>query len=297
MNKHLKYLLFTLSLIAFLVLAVVISLPDQKMHLIFCDVGQGDAVLITQGQNQILVDGGPNDKVLGCLSKHMPFWDRDLEMVILTHPEADHLTGIVSVIDRYSVKHLITNSLVAETGVFSKLQEEVIAKKIPVYSPKLGDKIKISKLNFKILFPKEKLGNELVWKERSKAQVLGVEYKGSFNQTAIVSEIEYGQFKALLTGDTGIDQEKQLEPELEPVNVLKVAHHGSKTSTSDEFLAKVRPSLAVISVGASNRYGHPTSEVLNRLKAVGAKVYRTDLNGEVEIVSDGKSWYTKNQND
>lgn len=296
-NSRYKYLFFSLILVLVLIIGVILSLPDQKLHLIFCNVGQGDAILIIQGQNQILVDGGPNDKVLGCLSKHMPFWDRELETIILTHPESDHLTGIVSVIERYNVKHLITNSLVAETAVFSKFKEEVTVKKIPVYSPKSGDKIKISNLTIKILFPLEKSGDEIVWKTNDQSQVLGAVYRGNFNQTAIVSELEYGQFKALLTADTGIDQEKQFEPELETVNVLKVAHHGSKTSTSDEFLARARPSLAVISVGAGNRYGHPTSEVLSRLKAIGAKIYRTDLNGEVEIVSDGKSWYTKSQND
>lgn len=217
-------------------------------------------------------------------------------MVVLTHPEYDHITGLVSVVERYTVDQIVANSLLTESGVFSKFREEVIEKKIPVYSPKYGDKIKIGKLEMAILFPLEKLGDEIVWRKPDEPQVLGLSnYIGNFNETAIVSELEYGQFKALFTGDIGTEQEKEIEPELEKVDLLKVAHHGSKYSTSGEFLEKIKPVLAIISVGASNRYGHPHPEVSERLKQAGAKILRTDLEGEVEIVSDGKTWYTKSQ--
>lgn len=290
-----KHFLISLIVILGLLIGVITSLPDDKLHLIFCDVGQGDAILAIKGSTQILIDGGPSEKVLGCLSKHLPFWDRDLELVIFTHPEFDHLTGLVPVIERYNVKQIIGNSLLTDTGVFGKFRQEVITKRIPVYSPKTGDKIKIGSLSVLILWPNSKLGDEIVWQKNSEPQVLGLSnYTGNFNETAIVTELEYGDFEALLTGDIGVKQEQEIKT-LKPVEVLKVAHHGSKYSTSKEFLEQVKPSLVVISVGASNRYGHPTTEVLERLKEVGAKVRRTDLDGEIEIVSDGKSWYTENQ--
>ncbi|MFZ5366541.1 MAG: ComEC/Rec2 family competence protein [Patescibacteria group bacterium] len=289
MNQKFKYFLAVLGLIAALLAGAITSFPDQNLHLVFCDVGQGDATLLVRGTTQVLVDGGPSDKVLGCLSKHLPFWDRDLEMVILTHPESDHLTGLVSVIERYGVKQLISNSLLADSGVFSKFREKVIEEKIPVFSPKSGDKIKIGNLEIKILYPLEKLGEEIVWKSSETPQVLGIStYPGNFNETAIVSEINFGNFKVLLTGDIGVEEENQLQTE--PVEVLKVAHHGSKYSTSQEFLEKISPELAIISVGATNRYGHPANEVLKRLRNLDIKILRTDLDGEIEIISDGKGW-------
>lgn len=293
MSSKTKYTFISLSLFLVLSFGTIFSLPDQKLHLIFCDVGQGDAILITRGQTQVLIDGGPNNQVLGCLSKHMPFWDRNLELVILTHPEADHLTGLISVVERYNVRQLLGNSLINETGVFSKFREEVIKQKIPVYSPKRGDKIKLGKLELKIRYPLEKLGDEIVWKKSGTLSALELAtFGGNFNQTAIVFELIYGKFKALLTGDIGVKEENQIQ--IEPAEVLKVAHHGSKYSTGKEFLEKVQPALAVISVGASNRYGHPHPETLERLREVGIKILRTDLNGEIEIVSDGQTWYTKN---
>lgn len=262
-----------------------------NLHLVFCDVGQGDAILATYRKTQVLIDGGPNDQVLECLSQHLPFWDRTIELVVLTHPEADHLTGLVSVIERYNVKQIVSNSLIADSSVFGKLREEVITKKIPVFSPKYGDKIKMANLELKILYPEEKLGSELVWREPDDPQILGLtSYAGKFNETAIVSLLSFGNFDALLTGDIGAKQEALLD--LAHVEVLKVAHHGSKYSTGEDFLDKLQPALAVISVG-KNSYGHPTSEVLKRLTDLGIKVLRTDQDGEIEIVSDGKSWYTQ----
>lgn len=267
----------------------VFSFPDKNLHLVFCDVGQGDAVLVSRGFTQVLIDGGPNEKVLGCLARHLPFWDKKLELVVLTHPEFDHLTGLAAVVEDYQIDKVIANSLISESGLFSKFREEILGKKISVYSPKAGDKIRLGDLEFDILWPKEKLGNELVWQRPESYQVLGVSaFGGNLNETGIVSLLKYGDFAALLPADVGEEQEKEIEAG--PAAVLKVGHHGSKYSSSPEFLAKVQPKVAVISVGANNRYGHPTSEVLERLRNLGIKILRTDIDGEVEIVSDGKGW-------
>lgn len=286
---NIKYLFLGLGLSLLLILGVLFALPDNNLHLIFCDVGQGDAILVSRESQQILVDGGPNNKVLGCLSDNLPFWDRTIEMIVLTHPEADHLTGLISVLERYRVKQLISSSLVKDSPVFTEFRQRIIKNKIPVYSPKMGDQIKIAGLVLKILWPENKLGNEMVWRNEADLKVLGVEaFSGNFNQTAIVSQLSFGQFDALLTGDIGLSEEDQLPAE--PVEVLKIAHHGSKYSTAAEFLEKIKPQLAVVSVGRNN-YGHPSLEVLDRLTSRGIKFFRTDLNGELEIVSDGKGWW------
>ena len=293
-----KYFLAVLALVLSLLIGAIASWPDQNLHLIFCDVGQGDAILAIKGGNQILIDTGPGERVLGCLSRHLPFWDRTLEMVILTHPEADHAGGLPSVLERYRVLQFVSNSLVVETGLFQKIREEILKQRIPVYSPKAGDKIKIAGLEIEILFPLKKMGDEVVWKKEGSPQVLGVSvFNGNLNETAIVSLLRYGDFCSLLTSDTGAKQEQEMLSALgavQPCQVLKVAHHGSKYSTSMDFLEKIKPKLAVISAGANNRYGHPASEVLEKLRAVGAKIRRTDLEGEIEVVSDGENWYNAN---
>lgn len=288
---NIKYLFFGLGLSLLLIFGVFFALPDNNLHLIFCNVGQGDAILVSRGSQQILIDGGPNNKVLNCLSHNLPFWDRTIELMVLTHSESDHLTGLISVLDRYSVGQLIGNSLVKESPVFAAFRQKIIENKIPVYSPKMGDQIKIAGLVLKILWPENKLGNGLVWQNKADLKVLGVEaFSGNLNQTSIVSQLSFGQFDALLTGDIGLREEDQLQ--IQPVEVVKIAHHGSKYSTGQEFLEKIRPQLAVVSVGRNN-YGHPSLEVLDRLTSRGIKFFRTDLNGEVEVVSDGKNWWLK----
>lgn len=300
MNRNLIRIIFIfLFLLAGLIWGVFFQLPDNRFHLVFCDVGQGDAILAFFGSTQVLVDGGPNDKVLTCLGNHLPFWDRKIELVILTHPEYDHLTGLISVIERYKILQIVSNSLITESGIFQKFREEVVRRKIPVYSPKRGEEIKVGKISLKIFWPEEKVGEEIVWKTLAEPKILGLtSFAGNLNKTSIVTLLEFDQFQALLTGDIGIQEEKKIifkeKFPNQGIEVLKVAHHGSKYSTGEDFLNVISPKLAVISVGANNRYGHPAGEVLERLDKVGTKVLRTDLEGEIEIISDGKAWYIVN---
>jgi len=268
----LKKPLFWLALLLILVWTALFSLPDNKLHLVFCDVGQGDAILISYQKTQILIDGGPDNRVLSCLSRHLPFWDRRLEVIILTHPEEDHFGGLIDVIKRYNVNYFVVNSLEKKSTSFEAFYRLVLGRKSSVYSPKAGEKIKIGALELLILWPREKL------------------YVTELNDNSIVLKLAFGHFSALLPGDLSTKFEDQLD--LTPVEVLKVAHHGSQYSTSEEFLGKVKPILAVISVG-KNSFGHPSPEVIDRLNNLAVNVLRTDQNGEIEIVSNGQAWYTK----
>ncbi|MCX6725710.1 MAG: MBL fold metallo-hydrolase [Candidatus Shapirobacteria bacterium] len=249
--------LFWLVLITVLLWLMVFSWPDNRLHLIFCNVGQGDAILITYKQTQILIDGGPDNKVLNCLSEHLPFWDRQLEAVFLTHPNADHLIGLLMVLKRYQIKYFFSDFKIE--GI---LEAKLLQK---------GDKVIIGRLSFLVLWPLNKNVNSK-----------------DVNDDCLVLELIFDRFKTLLTGD--ITQKTEEKVLFEPVDVLKVAHHGSQYSTSEEFLEKVRPVLAVISVG-QNRFGHPSSETLERLKKLGIKVLRTDDQQNIEIVSDGGEWW------
>lgn len=236
------------------VLLAVKQLPDNKLHLIFCDVGQGDASLITKGNFQMLVDTGPKKGgVVDCLGRHIPFWDKKIEVVLISHPQADHMGDLGQVEEHYQIeKKLLTSTN--------------------------GDRIRYGNLSFDILWPTKEVRED----------VLGA--STDLNQLSTVARLNYGQFRALFTGDLGEVGERALVDEgvLSRITVLKVAHHGSKYSSSEEFLDATKPKWAVISVGAKNSYGHPTSEALGRLRMVGARLLRTDRDGEIEFVSDGK---------
>lgn len=269
-----RYLIFALFLATVLVWISIYQRPDNKLHLIFCNVGQGDAILVIQGSFQALIDGGPNRRVLDCLSGHLPFWDRTIELAILTHPEADHFTGLIDVTDRYNIKEFVSNGLVVERTGFREFQKVVVKEGALVHTARSGEKIRVGLLDFSVLNP--------------------ITTSVDINETSLVFKLSFGDFDALLTGDISQKIENQLI--IGPVEILKVAHHGSKYSSSEEFLAKVSPALAIISVG-KNSFGHPTKEVLDRLSQIGAKIMRTDQNGEIEIVSDGKNWHVKSRFD
>ena len=268
----LKKPLFWLVLLLFLLWTAIFSLPDNKLHLIFCDVGQGDAILISYHQTQVLIDGGPDNRVLSCLSAHLPFWDRQVEMVVLTHPEADHFGGLIDVIKRYSVKYFVSSNSIKTTPAFQELQQQILQKKVLTYSLQEGGEIKIGLLDFLVLWPRKDF------------------YDSELNNHSLVLKLVFNHFTALLTGDLSSKFENQLD--LTPIEVLKIAHHGSQTSTSQNFLEKVKPKLSIISVGV-NKFGQPSPEILNRLNNLKIRISRTDQNGEIEIVSDGRRWYTK----
>lgn len=275
-TELLKKPIFWLVLALILIWTAVFSLPDKRLHLVFCDVGQGDAILVSYRTTQILIDGGPDNRVLNCLSGNMPFWDRTIEMVILTHPEKDHLTGLIDVFKRYQIEQFVSNSVSSESLVFNKFQEAVLEERALSYAPQKGDKFLVDGVQFRVLWPEYKVTDEN-WQGNS------------LNEISIVLELSFANFDILLTGDISSKVEEQLE--LAEVEVLKVAHHGSKFSTSEDFLKKIKPRLAVISVG-KDRFGHPTEEVIRKLRDLDIRILRTDKDGEIEIVSDGQRWYT-----
>jgi competence protein ComEC len=247
-----KPLFWLVSALA-LVLMAIWQLPDNRFHLIFCDVGQGDAALISYKNTQVLIDGGPDNTVLECLAKNMPFWDRQIEMVVATHPDADHLTGLIEVINRYQISHLVINSYGKQTVLFDEFKQAVENEGAKVHFPQKGDVLRIGPAEMAVLWPE------------TQAKVLGATtIEREINEVSVVFLLSYGQFDALFPGDISSKVESQLI--LNDIEVLKVPHHGSKYSTSQEFLEKTDPKLAIIS-GGQNRFGHPTDEVLDRLKA------------------------------
>ncbi len=287
MKKFLFY--FTLAL--FLLLLVFgyqyFKFNDGRLHIVICDVGQGDGIFIrTPLGEDIVIDGGPDDKILSCLSSHMPLWDRTIELVILTHPDADHSTGIVDVIKRYQVASFETEKAPGKTQIYNKLLTTLAEKRLSARYLYQGDKFSEKDgMEFLTLWPTPQDVDDILQKISNK--------NISLNILSVTQLLKYKNFKALFTGDEPSEVGDRIAPLAGKIDLLKVPHHGSRTGMDYNYLAQIHPSLAVISVGARNKYGHPTEFSLDLLKAAGAKILRTDQNGEVEIISDGETWSYK----
>lgn len=279
-SKH----FFILALFIFSTLGgVLFTWPSNRAYFIACNIGQGDAILLTKGSTQVLIDGGPNNKVLDCLADNMPFWDRKIELVVNTHPDKDHLAGLLSVVEQYKVEQVVSNSFWQETELFKRFVNKIRELDIPVYSPAARDSLQISGFNFLVLWPEKTLGDAIIWQKQTelsqakqKALVLGKKTIKA-NEESIVMLLKHNNKTVLLTGDISIPTEEKILNlnDLGKIDVLKVGHHGSKYSTGKKLLEAIKPKLAVVSVG-KNPWGHPTKEVLARLGEVGAMVLRTD---------------------
>ncbi|OGZ18279.1 MAG: hypothetical protein A2Z68_00590 [Candidatus Nealsonbacteria bacterium RBG_13_38_11] len=242
----------------------------------FFDVGQGDSIFIeTAAKHQILIDGGPGSTVLEKLGEEMPFWDRTIDLIILTHPHEDHLSGLIKVLENYEVENVLWTGISMETAIFKEWQE--VIKEAKLYTAHSGQKVIASGMVLEVLYPFENLENQKT-KE--------------VDDTSIVARLIFGDNSFLFTGDAFQLVEKQLiEKQVYLTSdILKVGHHGSKTSTSQEFIEKVSPEMAVISVGKDNKYGHPNQETLATLTKYGIRIFRTDEQGDIKIICNSKNY-------
>ncbi len=292
-----KYLYTFLLLFAALVWLAVLVTPDKNFHLIACDVGQGDAMLLTYKNFQVLIDGGPNSKVLPCLSGHMPFWDRQIEVVILTHPEADHFIGLIDVFKNYKIKYFLANQVDNSTPSYSLLKSTVGGSPTTIINPSEGMKLRYDLISLDILSPSQVWLNSQKDSSNPKQDCkLGCfETKRILNEFSIIGLWKFGNFTALTTGDIPKEtlDEVVTQNTLSNITYLKVPHHGSKTGLTKNILNNLMPKIGVISVAKSNIYHLPNKEVVDMLKEENIKTLRTDELGTIEVVTDGKSWWLK----
>ncbi len=279
-----KYKTVLLVIASFALLDAVIwyfiLFPKEKgnLELYFLDVGQGDSQLVNLPSAgapgvQVLIDGGPaNSKILSELAEILPATDTYIDLIVISHPQLDHFGGLIDVLEKYGVGAFIGNGRKGETESYQVLIETLKEKQVPYIVLGEGDKIKYRDSIFLVLAPNEQ---NLLSKE--------------INDTSLILMLEQEGLRTLYTGDIGFSVEKQLVQKYDlQSQILKVPHHGSKFSSSREFLEKVKPQLAVIGVG-KNSYGHPTKEALQRLGEGGGRIFRTDNNGTVKVAVNNDS--------
>ncbi len=234
----------------------------------FLDVGQGDAILIQQGHNQILIDGGKDSRQLVTeLGRHMPFWDRTIEVVMPTHPDADHIGGLAGAARVYRVRQVLYTGATSETDFYKNFTREM-EQHVP------RDRWQKISRGTKLHLPNGGLLTVLYPTRTFTA----VQKDEDANAGSLVIRFEYGETSFLLTGD--LPREEFALGKIAPVTVLKAAHHGSRFSTSDAFVDMVQPKEAIISVGP-NTYGHPHPSVMERLQKRGVRIHRTDEEGSI----------------
>jgi len=279
-NKFLKIQIVLLAVLILIWAWVLIEEKQEFLEINFYDIGQGDAILVeTPNKKQILIDGGPDLTILEKLGKELPFWDRYIDLVILTHPEYDHLGGLIEVVKRYKIGGILTTGVVRDTAEYKEWKKVVENKNIPIYIAQIGEVIELDKeINLVVLHPSNNLNNKKFEKS---------------NNTSMVAQLVYKDFELLLTGDI----EREVEQALVGLginlnsDILKVAHHGSKTSTTKNFVKAVNPIVAVISAGKDNFYNHPHREVLENL--AGIPIFITGQDGDIKVLSDGTKFRIK----
>ena len=278
-RKYLPYILLIILIILTISIWYFIfqHKNNEYLKVVFLDVGQGDAIYIeAPNGRQMLIDGGPDAKLLSSLSKVMPFADRSLDMIVATHPDSDHIGGFPLLLDNYKVTSILENGAKGDSKVSTSLEEKIVKKKINKIIAHRGMHIILDEnknIYFDILFPDRDITNF------------------ESNDASIVGKLVYGEKSFLFTGDASLYTENLIEwnenDKTLDADVLKLGHHGSRTSSSILWLKKVTPEVAIISVDKGNKYGHPHKELLDRLSFIHIPFLSTADLGNIIFKSDG----------
>lgn len=245
---------------------------NQELDVYFIDVGQGDSILIDQSETEVLIDGG--EKSPGVVSYLKNYVDGPIEVMVATHPHADHIGGLIDVLAAYDVEEIWYNGEASTTKTYSDFMSAVDSEDAEVHTGKRGDVIEADTLSFQVLNPKD--------------------LKGTTNNNSLVMYLKYGEVGFLFEGDAEKEAEGSMliasDIPLPDVDILKVGHHGSRTASSADFLSVTKPEVAIYMAGVGNSYGHPHQETIQALTAIGAEIYGTDVNGTIIVTTDGKGY-------
>jgi len=285
LSRSLLIVLGAAAAMSLLLAVVVAARPDGRLHVTVLDIGQGDSILL-QGADggRMLIDTGPDpDLLMTRLDARIPSWDRRIDVVLLTHPHEDHVGGLALLLERYRVGSVLETGMVGRGPGDAAYRREMVREQRTSTIVAAGDRLMLDGARL-----------DVDWPPPDSVPPLAPDDGKKVNDESIVLELHYGSRTMLFTGDA----EEEIDPQLLTrglaahlgghVDVLKVAHHGSGTATTNALLDAIQPRIAIISVGAGNPYGHPAPATIQRLEDHGAAVYRTDLNGSVEVATDGR---------
>lgn len=265
-----------------LALAVFQTPPENKV--VVLDVGQGDAILLQEHTNQILIDGGPGDTVLTRLAEEMPQLDKRIEVVINTHPDKDHVAGLLDVVTHYDVGLVLLPEVSHDSNLYNEwisvLLNKLDDKQIQYRFARAGQRIEAGEMLVTILGP------------------IDLQLRGSnLNNASVVTRVDFGDLSFMFTGDAEIQAEQSLVARVPAsmldVDILKAGHHGSKTSSTTQFLRVTSPSAVLISAGKGNQYGHPSDVVMQRIQNL--STWRTDTQGSIGFYENSGNWFAKTQ--
>jgi len=280
LHKVLNLLIILAVSINFVLVSETGRFRNSLLEIYFLDIGQGDSILIKTPDNRYgLIDSGKGMKVLSELAEVMPRFNKVIDFVIATHPDADHIEGFMGVLKNYQIKNFFIGRTDKHNELYEEVKNLIFEKHIKNYSLESANDFSIDGLDFDLVWPDSTNSNKDL---------------SITNETSISFIMKFHNFSVYSAGDLGKENElKSIHSSLETVDVLKVSHHGSNSSTSKEFLAKLLPKLSVISVGKGNSYGHPTPQVVENIESINSQILRTDESGRITIKTNGyKLWYS-----
>ncbi|MBN2101220.1 MBL fold metallo-hydrolase [Candidatus Dojkabacteria bacterium] len=288
--------LYAVVILIWLIIIWIKDVRDNSLSVVFLDVGQGDSIIVRAPDGwTMLIDGGGGDYVLSQLGKVLPPWVRKIDVILLTHPHADHLRGLLEVIERYEVEEIWWNPVYYQFSEYDFFVDSVGEIGVAVDSE--VSRYVNRDVSIEVLWPLSEDGNgiseeEMLWCDEHNI-LCSSRFDDNVNNDSVVIFLSYQDFDLLLMGDAEYEVEEVLLKigSLHDVEVLKAGHHCSRTASSEEFIGVVRPELAVCSCGEGNKFGHPHKETLNNFDEFGVEYLRTDKIGNVVLKSDGEKWW------
>jgi len=274
LQEMIKHFVVFLVIVCQLLFNIIENDNDGLMHLHMLDVGQGDAFLLqTVDKKYVLIDGGPSSNLIDVMADYMPFWQNRLDLVIATHGDSDHIGGLVELSERYDIEAFIYNGESKNTLIFEELMKNISFDGVDISIAQSGEEIRVGCcMEIDILWPGS----------------INIE---DSNDRSVSIIAKYQDFEIYMAGDLGYKYEEKITNNLGvDIEVMKISHHGSRTSTSTKVVDNIRPQITLISAGKDNKFGHPHREVLDLLDKNNIIQYRTDIQGTVSIKSDGSDY-------